>query len=186
MRAWWLIPAFLTGAGCRKAPSHPIQLGTYADLRHKVSFEYPAPWSLTRPLPSRFPGPDFGLRHPPSAVVSVVREDEPRLRESDFQAAEFVYAVRTGLPEAACALAAGPATVEVGGVSFHTGEVQDAGGREIRKDRVYSFSQGGNCFLFDLVLFRFSADAARPMTAREQGDLETEMTEILSSVSLRS
>ncbi len=186
MRARLLLALALL-AGCRKAPEPPriLQLQTFADLRHKVSFEYPAPWALTRPIPSTLSGPDLGLRFPPSAVVSVNRADEPRLHASDFQAAAFVYAVRTGLSEEACAAVASPATAEVGGTRFHTRATAAAALMHMRNDRVYSILAGPNCFIFDLTLFRFGNGVTRPMTAREVSDVETELTQLLSSVSLQ-
>ncbi len=183
-RAVLLLLGFVA-LGCRKVPEPILQLQTYADLRHKVSFEYPAPWALTRPLTTYLAAPDLGLEHPPSAVISVTRDDEPRLRGSDFQAAEFVYAVRTGLSDAACAAIAGPMTAEVGGTRFHTREGGNAGMMHTRDDHVYSILHGPNCFLFDLALLRTATDATRPMTDREQGDLQTELMQILASVSLQ-
>lgn len=174
----------LAAAGCQKAPSHPVQLQTFADIQHKASFAYPAPWTLTRPLLSRLPGPDLGLAYPPSAVIAVSREDEPRLRSTDFEAAEFIYAVRTGLSEHDCAALAGSGTSAVGGMLFRTLAMHAAAGANTREDRVYSALHGPACFLFDLALLR-SANAGRAMTAKEQADVQAEMTQILSSVSFQ-
>lgn len=186
VRGWLLILCVpLMAAACRKAPEHPLQLQTFADIRHKASFEYPAPWTLTRPLPSRLPGPDFGLEYPPSAVVAVTREEEPRLLPTDFEAAELVYAVRGGLSGQKCAALAGPQAAAIGGTLFHTGESGSRGGVQSRHDRVYSTPHGPDCLLFDLALLRAASEETRPMTDREQNDMETELTEILSSVSLQ-
>jgi hypothetical protein len=161
---------------------------TFHDPTYHVSFDYPAPWTISR-TDGEISTFHLDARSAPHATVlrAVVAMPENPFPASTFSGAYVYFSVTPRSTETACNQQAGAAaqTTQIAGIPFTHGHDEQKDICTTQRDEVYTTFRRGACYRFDLAINNFCGGEdshVKDITAGELDQVRNRLQSILSTV----